>query len=113
LVRLSEHDQYRQVNVADMIAALGFIHVMSCDEQRHALTSELKKQVPQLASRDRIDAGSWLIEEEHSGPVHQGASHGKTLPPAAGKLGGTPVDVWLEMRGGDHFVTPLIQFVTA
>ena len=42
LVRLTTHDQFRQVDVAYVIAALGFIHVMGRHEQRHAFTGELE-----------------------------------------------------------------------
>ena len=91
-----------------MIAALRFIHVMSRDEKGHAFTGELEQQIPEFASRDRIDACSWLIEKEHRRFMHERASHGQTLPPAAGKLRCAPVSVRLKMRRGDHFLPPLI-----
>src|SRR5512133_2990349 len=96
-----------------MIAALGFIHVVSRHEQRHAFAGELEKQIPQLTPGDWIDAGGRLIEEEHARPVHERTSHGQTLTPATGELSSAPVDVRLEMGGGSHLLTPLIQFATA
>ena len=64
------HHQFRQVNVADVIAALGFVHVMGGHEQRDPFTGELEKQIPQLAAGDWIDARGRLIEEKHTRPVH-------------------------------------------
>jgi hypothetical protein len=40
---------------------------MRGDEERHALAGELEEQVPQLASRDGIDAGGRLVEEQTVG----------------------------------------------
>src|SRR5439155_16195236 len=96
-----------------MIAPLRFVHVMSRDEQSHALASEFEEQIPKFTPRDRIDASSRFVEKEHGRPVHKRASHRKTLTPAAGKLAGAPVDVWLQMRRGDHYVPTLAQFAVA
>src|SRR5262245_58111640 len=96
-----------------MITALGFIHVVSGYEQRHAFTGELEEQIPQLGPGDWIDAGGRLIKEEHARPVHERTRHGQTLTPATGELASAPVDVRFQMRCGDHFLAPLIQFATA
>ena len=40
LVRLTADNQFRHINVAHMIAALRFVHVMCRDEKGHAFTSE-------------------------------------------------------------------------
>src|SRR5215216_1669501 len=96
-----------------MIAALRFIHVMSRHEQRHAFTSELEKQIPQLAPGDWIDAGGRLIKEQNARFVHERTSHGQTLTPSTGELRSAPVDVRLQMRRGNHFLAPLVQFATA
>src|SRR6266487_3296908 len=96
-----------------MIAALRLIHIMGRDEQGHAFTSEFEEQIPEFTPRDRIDAGRRLIEKKHGRFVPEPASPRQTLTPAAGKLLSTPVDVRLQMRCGDHFVPPLVQFATA
>ena len=54
-VRLSANNQLRHVNVTDVIAALGFVHVMRRDEQRHPAGGKFEKQIPKFATRDRID----------------------------------------------------------
>ena len=108
LVRLTAHDQFRQVDVAHVIAAFGFIHVMGRHKQRHAFTRELEKQILQFAPGDWIDTGGRLIKEEHTRPVHERTSHGQTLTPATGELGSAPVYVRLQMRCGNHFLAPLV-----
>src|SRR5438132_9975727 len=60
-----------------------------------------------------MNNGSRLIETEHARPVHESTSHRQTLTPATGELASTPVDVRLQMRRGNHFLAPLVQFVTA
>ena len=64
---------------------------MGRHEQRHALPGEFEKQIPQFAARDRIDARRRFIEKQNCRLVHERASHGQTLPPAAGKKRGAPV----------------------
>src|SRR6266576_5023082 len=68
-VRLAAHNQFGHINITDMVAPLCFIHVMRGNEQGHAFTSELEQQIPQLSTRDRIDAGSRFIEKKHGGSM--------------------------------------------
>src|SRR5207244_7845761 len=108
LIGLTAYDHFRHVDVAHMIAALGFVHVMRCHEKRHAFTSEREEQIPEFAPGDGVDACGGLIEKENARSVHERASHGEPLAPATRKLASTPVDVRLEMRRGNHLVAPLI-----
>src|SRR5438874_9237242 len=96
-----------------MIAALRFIHVMGRHKKRHAFTGKLEQQIPQLTAGDWVNSSSRFIEKKHRRSVHERASHGKPLAPAAGQLRSTLVQIRLKMRGCDHFVAPLIQFATA
>ena len=57
-------DQLAVVNVRDVAAAFGFIHVVRGDEERDAVAGKLEQQIPELAARDRIDARGGLVEEE-------------------------------------------------
>jgi len=41
---------------------------------------------PELAARDRINAGGRLIEKDNGGPVQYGATQGQPLLPAAGSV---------------------------
>jgi hypothetical protein len=82
-------------------------------KERHAFSGELEEQIPKLAASDRINSSSRLIEKEDCRSVHERASHGQALAEASRKMGGAPAKVRLKMRGGEHFVTPLIQVATA
>ena len=74
-----------------MRAALRFIHVMRGDKKRHPLPGEFEEQIPQLATRDRIDSGGRFVEEEDGRFVHERASHGEALAPAAGEKRGAAI----------------------
>ena len=66
----------REVEVADLAAALGLVHVVRGDEQRDPLGRELEEQVPELAPRHRIDARGGLVEEDRR------AARASAPPPA-------------------------------
>src|SRR5690348_4294932 len=82
-----------------MTATLGFIHVMCGDEKRNALSRKLKEQVPKLASRHWIDAGSWFVKKKYRRLVHQRTPERETLLPSAGEAPGKPVDIISEIVG--------------
>src|SRR5258708_8442059 len=79
-------DDLAEINVSDMIAALGFVHVVGGDEKRDAMSRELEKKIPKLAPRDGIDAGSGLVEKEEWRLMQHGAPESETLLPASRKL---------------------------
>ena len=107
LVGRAGDEQLRQVEVADLAAALGLVHVVRGDEERDALGGELEQQVPQLAARDRIDAGGRLVEEDHARLVHQRGAEREPLLPAAGEQAGAPIDVRADVRELDRRVAAL------
>src|SRR5205085_8454587 len=96
-----------------MVAAFRFVHVMRGDEERHSLSGEFEEQVPQLTPRDRFDACGRFIEKQNRRLMHERASHGEPLPPAARKQTGAPVEIRLEMGDRDQFVAKLLQFLYA
>ncbi len=52
---LSDHrDELAFEDVTQRRTALGFIHVVRCDEQRDALTCKVKEQIPQISPRNGI-----------------------------------------------------------
>src|SRR6202521_6134552 len=57
-------DELAVVDIGDMAAALGFVHVMSGDKERDAMTGKLEEEIPELAARDRIDARGGLVEKK-------------------------------------------------
>ena len=107
LVGRAGDEQLRQVDVADLAAALGFVHVVRGDEQRDALGGELEQQIPQLAARHRVDAGGRLVEEDDARLVHQRGAEREPLLPAAGEQPGLPIDVRADVRELDGGVAAL------
>src|SRR6266478_4418557 len=57
-------DEPAEVNVGDMAAALGFVHVVSGDEEGDAVTGKLEEESPELAARERVDARGGFVEEK-------------------------------------------------
>lgn len=103
-------DEFGEVDVADVAAAFGFVHVMGGDEEGHAEAGELEEEVPEFAAGDGVDAGGGFVEEEDLGLVHEGAGHGEALAPAAGEEGGAAVEVGLEVGEGDEFFAAGFEF---
>src|SRR2546425_415424 len=48
-------DEFAVINVGDVAAALGFVHVVGGDEEGDAVSAHLKEKVPELAARDRSE----------------------------------------------------------
>src|SRR5271156_434427 len=86
-------DELAVVNVGDVTAAFGFVHVVRGNEKSDALAGKLEKQIPELAAGDRIDAGGGLIEKKKFWFVEHGAPESQALLPTAGKLRGESVEV--------------------
>ena len=97
-VRLAQHEQPRHVDVADVGAALGLVHVVRGDEQRHAAGGQLEQQVPQLPPGDGVDAGRRLVEKQQFGLVNQRTRQRQPLLPAAGERAGELIDAVAECR---------------
>src|SRR5271154_78792 len=86
-------DELAVVNVGDVAAAFGFVHVVSGDEKSDALAGKFEEQIPKLTPRDRIDAGGGFVEKKKFRFVEHGATKSQALLPAAGKLRGQAVEV--------------------
>src|SRR5260370_28510810 len=57
-------DELAVINVCDVAAALGFVHVVRGHEERDAVPGKLEQKIPELAARDGIDAGGRSVEEK-------------------------------------------------
>ena len=100
------HDHLRQVEVPDLAAALGLVHVVRRDEEGDALGRELEEEVPQLPARHGVDACGRLVEEDDPRLVHQGAAEREALLPAAAEQTRAPVQVRADVRELDRRVAP-------
>jgi hypothetical protein len=47
----------------------GFVHIVSCDENRRPLCREVADNLPKLPSGSGVDAAGRLIEKENAGSV--------------------------------------------
>src|SRR4029077_2713177 len=66
-------DELAVINVGDVTAALGFVHVVGGNEEGDAVTGKLEQQVPELTPRDGIDARGGFVEEQQLRLVQHGA----------------------------------------
>src|SRR6266436_9219407 len=97
------------INIGYVAAALGFVHVVSGDEEGDAMTGKLEQEIPELAARDRIDARGGLVEKEERRLVQHGAAESEALLPATGKLRGQAIEVGSEAVELDNFVDAALQ----
>src|SRR5215207_6258009 len=51
-------------DVGDLVAALGFIHVVGRDENGHSLVSKGVDLIPEIAASLRINAGRWFVKQQ-------------------------------------------------
>src|SRR6267143_5378005 len=102
-------DELAVVDIGDMAAALGFVHVVSGDEEGDAMTGKLEEEIPELAARDRIDARGGLVEKEERRLVQHGAAESEALFPATGKLGGQAILIGCGAVELDNFVDAALQ----
>src|SRR5438045_3315836 len=84
------------VDISQVAAALGFVHIVRGDEKRDALPAEVKQQVPQFAPSYGIDSGGRLVEINNLGLVQHGAAQRQPLLPAARQFAGQAMAVGLQ-----------------
>src|SRR5262249_22053578 len=80
-------DNHAIVDDGQAIAELiGFIHVVSGQEDGHAASAQAANLIPDMCAALRVEASGWLIEEEQTGSVHDAQSHIKpaSLPTRVG-----------------------------
>ena len=71
----------------------GLFHVGGRHQDTHARPAgpDVVDQLPELAARQRIDAGGRLVEDQEVRVMDQGAAEAELLFHAAGQLAGRPV----------------------
>ena len=80
------------------VEPLGLLHVGGCDHDAHAGAprADAVDQFPELAPRQRVDAGRRLIEDQQVGIVDQRAAQAELLPHAARELLRRAIGEWRE-----------------
>src|SRR5258707_492674 len=97
-------DELAVINVGDVAAALGLIHVVRGDEKRDAVSGELEEQIPELAARDGVDSRGRFVEENQFWFVQHGTTESEALFPTTGKLRGEAIQVRAEAVELDNVV---------
>ena len=69
--------------VRELVAALGFVHVMRADQYRHPFGGEIVDVLPEIAPRLRVDARGRLVEEQELRLVQEARGERQPLLPAA------------------------------
>ncbi len=55
-----------QMHEGDAVAALGFVEIRRGNNDGEPFCRKMGERVPELAARNRIDAGGGLVEQEHA-----------------------------------------------
>src|ERR1700722_18414114 len=74
------------INVSDVAAALGFVHVVRGDEESDAMPRKFKQKIPQLSARHGVDASGWFVKKKKLGLMQHGAAERQALFPPAREL---------------------------
>ena len=75
-------------DVAELVAALGLVHVMRADENGDAARGKRVQLLPEVAPRLRVDAGGRLVEQQQFRLVQQAGRQRQPLLPAARQRAG-------------------------
>ncbi len=90
----------------DPVPLLRLVHVGRGDHHAHAgpVLADVVDQRPELAARQRVDAGGGLIEDQQVRVVHQRAAQAHLLLHAAGQLARRPVREGPEAGGVEQLL---------
>src|SRR6185312_8060211 len=98
-------DDVPAVHDDDLVAEeLRLLHVVGGEDDRLAPRLDRLDQLPEIAPRLGIEAGSRLVEEEHLGVVHQRNREQETLLLAAGELAVVAARELLERAEPQHLI---------
>ena len=95
------------VDQADAVTALRLVQVGGGHQDRDGLAGKAGQHVPELATGHRIHPRGGLIQQQHLGPVDQGAAEGQLLLHAAGELAGQPVAEGVQSHQRQQLLPPL------
>ena len=105
LLQRAGGDDLAVVHRHQPVEALGFVHVGGGDHHAHLRPARADRvdEVPELAARQRIDAGRRLVEDEEVGIVDERAAEAELLLHAAGELAGRTGLELVHGGGGQEF----------
>ena len=101
----THRQDFAGIHSDERIEPLGLLHVGGRHQDAHAGTprAHAVDQFPELAPRQRVDAGRWLVENQKIGIVNERAAQAEFLPHAARKLLGRTIGEWRESRAVQNF----------
>src|SRR5882762_9040090 len=102
-------DEFAVVDVGNVAAAFGFVHVVRGNKKSDALPGKLEKKIPELAARDGVDAGGRFVEKKELRFMKHRAAEGQALLPSAGELRGQTVQVGAEAVDLNDFFDAALQ----
>src|SRR4051794_22157015 len=88
VIWFARHQKARLVNVSNIRASFGFIHVMRRHEHGDASAGKFEEQIPNLSTCTRIDSGRRFVEKDYFGLVNQRAGQREALLPTAAEVSG-------------------------
>ena len=93
-----------RIHQRNPVAALGFVHEMGRDENRHALIArEIDQQFPEPVARQRVDARGRLVEDQHLRLVDNRDGKRKPLADAERQIQGAMIEIIGEAEALDQF----------
>src|SRR5579885_2997513 len=95
------------------MAARGFVQVMGGDDDGHALSVEPGKVVPKSEAQFRINADSWLIQQQQARLVNQGAGEQQALLHAAAERFNDAFTALGEINGFQDGIDALLELLAA
>src|ERR1035437_7882582 len=87
----SQRHDLAAINQRQAVAVLGLFHVVRGDKNRNSLLGHQVNQLPELASRDGIDAGGRLIEKDDGRLMQDSAPQSKPLLPTSRQRSGDEI----------------------
>ena len=91
------------IHQRNAVAALGLVHEMGGDEDRHALIArQLDQQLPEAVARQGVDARGRLVEDEHLRFVDHGDRERQALADAERQIRRALVEIIVEAEALDQ-----------
>ncbi len=91
-------------DIGDLVAALGFVHVMGGDKDGETVGREFVNLAPELAPRLGVDARGRLVEQQQTWIGQRAGAERKPLFPAAGEFSCDLLLTALQAEPRDHRV---------
>src|SRR5262249_58245403 len=79
------HQQAALAQQKELVTAVGLVHDVARDEQRPAAFAETMKELPQVATKHRIEPDRRLVQHQQGRPAEPRRRQRETTPPPSPK----------------------------